>query len=425
MLMTGRAVSVICTLTIGGLVAALIYDSVGPNTGRTARLVGAAIGGLTVFSYWPVVIWSPLMRVDMLAIMLTAMGLWLAVRSSRRPWLLHLAVLSFVLAAYTKQTCVTAPIAVLIVSLMTDWRHALRAYALGLVAGLTALFVLTWSTDGGFLRHILLYNINTFSVAGAVRIARSQTQQFVFLLLALYGLAAGWKWLAGSPGWKAPAAFSRYLKHHAQARPIVMLTLYLILATLMLVTTGKSGASLNYLIEWMCIWSVLIGILVAAALEPVLTASARQRDAAGPANLGWFASLVPAVLAAQILIMPTARNPNGTDPAILAQLDALVAKIADARQPVLSKDMVLLQKAGKSVPWEPGIFAELANTGRWDERLITDMIAARAFAFIVTRGYPDTWTHDDPFTPAVDRAIQEAYPRTEELGGRLIHLPPA
>ena len=31
----------------------------------------------------------------------------------------------------------------------------------------------------------------------------------------------------------------------------------------MLVTAGKSGATMNYFIEWMCVWSVLIGLLVA------------------------------------------------------------------------------------------------------------------------------------------------------------------
>ena len=38
----------------------------------------------------------------------------------------------------------------------------------------------------------------------------------------------------------------------------------------MLATLGKSGAKLNYMIDWMCIWSVLIGILVTSVLGSLL-----------------------------------------------------------------------------------------------------------------------------------------------------------
>jgi len=135
--------------------------------------------------------------------------------------------------------------------------------------------------------------------------------------------------------------------------------------------------------------------------------------------------LLPVMLVPQVMIMPTGRYDVGHDLARDRELDALVAQIKDATRPVLSDDMVLLLKAGKPVPWEPAIFAELATTGRWDERRITDMIAGHAFAFVVTHGHSGTRPYDDRFTPAVDRAIEEAYPTTKELGGRTLHLPPA
>jgi hypothetical protein len=76
------------------------------------------------------------------------------------------------------------------------------------------------------------------------------------------------------------------------------------------------------------------------------------------------------------------------------------------------------------MPWEPAIFAELANTGRWDQRLILDKISNLSFAFIVTHGHAGERTYDERFTPGVDQAIQRAYPRTEELGDLTLHLPP-
>ena len=76
------------------------------------------------------------------------------------------------------------------------------------------------------------------------------------------------------------------------------------------------------------------------------------------------------------------------------------------------------------MPWEPAIFAELATTGRWDERLITNMITAHAFAFVITQGHSGTPLYDSRFTPAVDRAIEQAYPKTKEFGGQTLHFPP-
>jgi hypothetical protein len=126
----------------------------------------------------------------------------------------------------------------------------------------------------------------------------------------------------------------------------------------------------------------------------------------------------------QMRTLPASRDFGFANLTQIHELDDLVARIKGANQPVLSEDMVLLMKAGKEVPWEPAIFNELASTGRWDERLILDMISTRAFAFVVTRGRAGEEILDGRFTPAVGRAIQEAYPRTEEQGGRTVHLPP-
>jgi hypothetical protein len=104
-------------------------------------------------------------------------------------------------------------------------------------------------------------------------------------------------------------------------------------------------------------------------------------------------------------------------------LGQLLAVVEYAKRPVLSDDMVLLMKAGKQVPWEPAIFAELASTGRWDERQITDMIVAHDFAFVITTGHPGMPIYDSRYDPAVSRAIEAAYPYSQKCGGRIVHRP--
>ncbi len=423
-LAAGRGISLLCTLVTGGLAAALAYDVVRSNVPRAAGFTGAAVAGLTVFCYWPIVFWSMLMRVDMMAVALSFLGVWLAARSFRRPWLLYLAVLSFVLAVYTKQTSIAAPLAVLLIGLAVDRRATVKAYGLGLLLGLIALAALTWTTDGGFLRHIVLYNLNRYSIRTAIAMVLGEWPQSLFLILALGGVVAGWAALAGGLGLKRSVSSPGRIGQAAATRLMSVLTLYLVITTGMIASTGKSGAGPNYLIEWMCIWSVLIGVLVASAL-----AWSTSDDGLGDASTASgkrtaLASLLPVLLLVQVMIMPTQWYDVGADPERDRQLGELVTQIRDATRPVLSDDMVLLLKAGKQVPWEPAIFAELATNGRWDERLITNMITARAFAFVITQGHSGTPLYDRRFTPAVDRAIGEAYPRTKELGGRTLHFPP-
>jgi hypothetical protein len=246
----------------------------------------------------------------------------------------------------------------------------------------------------------------------------------IFLALALGGVVAGWKAACGGTGSTVPASFAKRVGQDATARLMAILTLGLFFTTCSLVTLGKSGAVLNYLIEWMCLWSVLIGVFVTWAFNRQIGGDGLERGQTIGIRRTMLDLLIPVMFVGQIIIIPTARDYFGEDAARNVQLAAIVDRIRAAPRPVLSDDMVLLMKAGKPVPWEPAIFAELASTGRWDERLICDRIEAGSFEFIITRGHPGEMMYDSRYTPAVDQAIRTAYPRTEDQGGRTLHFPP-
>ena len=138
-----------------------------------------------------------------------------------------------------------------------------------------------------------------------------------------------------------------------------------------------------------------------------------------PAQIGpIFLLLVPTVLIVQVLRLPVVGTEFST-PAETRELADLVVRIGAADRAVLSEDMVLLMKAGKGVPWEPAIFAELGSIGRWDERLIIDRIVAHDFSFVVTA----PGMREDRFTKPVRQAIVAAYPRTEDQAGFKLHFP--
>ena len=163
---------------------------------------------------------------------------------------------------------------------------------------------------------------------------------------------------------------------------------------------------------------MLVGTLTAAVTDKALSWIGQR-----PSGPGLFlVLLVPWLLVCQAAVMPTsaALRDDITNVPKNKELSLLVTETRNTKRPVLSYDMVLLLKAGKEVPWEPAIFAELACAGRWDERRITNMIAARDFAFVVTMGRPGT-PYDTSCGQTVSRAIEAAYPYTEEYAERTVH----
>jgi hypothetical protein len=137
--------------------------------------------------------------------------------------------------------------------------------------------------------------------------------------------------------------------------------------------------------------------------------------ASGPALPLFMAAAVAAqaALAPSAASMGVARDPR--------ELGELVTEVSEATRPVISDDMVVLLRAGKSVLWEPAIFHELALTGYWDERPFIDMIDSHTFAFFITVGdEQNQW--DGRYTPLVAEAIQKAYPVKRRIAGYLVHL---
>jgi hypothetical protein len=410
-LASGRAISLFGTLVIGALVSSLTFRAAGDDSSRFARYTGAAVAGLVFFCFYPVVAMSPLMRSDMPAIALSFLGVWFATRPARGALSLYLAMTVFVIAVYTKQTSIVAPLTMVVILYLVKPRLALKLCGFGLLVGSVPLAIMEWVTNGGFLRHLVLYNINRFSFGLLALQFEQQRPQFIFLALALISLFMAWQRTIGAKAWNGLADSRRDLASDRKTRFLAFMTLYLVLATFSLITVGKSGGGLNYFVEWMGILSVLIGMLFTEIVRWHGAPSVNRATI----TVGVF---LPILLLAQLRVLPASIHSDAENKARLEELWGLVARIRDASKPVLSEDMVLTMRAGKQVSWEPAIFTELSSTGRWDDRHIIDLIDSDYFAFVITHG------DDERHTPAVRRAIETAYPRIEWIGGREVRLPP-
>jgi hypothetical protein len=228
-----------------------------------------------------------------------------------------------------------------------------------------------------------------------------------------------WLSIAGRGG-AGFALLRERLSRSSYESTLFLFVIYFALATPMLFMVLKSGSWLNFFLEWTCVLSVLVGLNLR---EAAMSAFARDGDrpptkTSSPA----LALLMAAAVAAQAVLLTFAPNaasmwPN-RDPEELAEL---VAKVSEAPRPVISDDMVLLLRGGKSVLWEPAIFYALARSGLWDERPFVDMIGSHAFAFFVTVGDErNDWY--GRYTPLVAEAIRKAYPVKRRIAGYVLHL---
>jgi hypothetical protein len=404
-LKAGRALSVVSTVVAAGLLGGLTARLSDPR----GRVCAGAVAACLPFTLLPVLSWSPLLRVDMLGLAATYAGLMLAAQSSRRPAALYGALLAFVVACYTKQIFVSAPLAVLALSGLRDWRLALKAGACGLTAGLIVLVLLEWRTDGGFLRHILLYNVNRFSVATALQQAGLWIAAYPTFVAASALACAMWARAhlaqARERGWIA------LLRADPQVWLQALVVVYIGLTTCTLLLAGKSGASINYFIEWLCALCVPAGWLCGLAWV----------------HRGQTASVAaPAILAAQLVSVPGAigrLDATQLSQERRAQAAALYRRVAAIPGQLLSDDMVLTLRAGRSVIGEPFILAELAVKGLWDESTLIGLLKTHAFGAVITAYDPGDPTFDARYLPATQAALLAAYPIVESYGPYRLRRP--
>ena len=417
-LMAGRIVSFSATLVAGLFAGLIVHQLVRSDARRDVAAACGLIGGLMAMSFAPVTHWAPLMRVDMVATAFALAGLWCAMRAPARPRLIHAAALCFVAAVFTKQTAVAAPAATFLALLVLKPRIALAGMATALAAGLGTLGVLAWLTDGGFVRHILLYNINRFDLSRLDMIVTLGGMHLLYLAAGCIG-AALWirSRLPHYRGVRGLVELRRRIAGTQAGLGMALVLAYFALTTLMLVTVAKVGSNYNYFIDWMFVIAILAGIGCWQAVR-------FARDAGDTAPVpALSALLLPVLIGAQALFLSPPDYAERLDPVRVAELEQLSGMVRTADRPVISDDMVVLLRGGQPVMWESAIFAELASKGVWNPAPFTDRIRRGEFAFFVTDGGRGAPYFEDRYGQFMAGAIDQAYPVKRQLAGFTLHLP--
>jgi hypothetical protein len=358
----GRIISILSTWVSSILLMLIVYA---PTRDRFAALSAGVI-----FLAFPfVVYWSPLLRIDMLALTLSLAGLCLVVWQPTSPRQLVGVALLLVAAIYTRQSYgLAAPLAAFVWLLARDWRRALKLALLVGGLGLVLFILLNSFTRGGFFFNIVTANVNEF------KLDLLEYNWDRFREAALIPLCIGVASLFLIPRWN----------------PLwTLATPYLIGAALSAATIGKIGSNVNYLLELCAALSLSAGVIVASSRVHLSAYSLRA------ALLILLAFAVGKMVNVTLQDYTWELRERRAATSKLSQLESLVAETPG---PILADEyMGMLTLQGRPLVIQPFEVTQLAWSGKWDQTPLLNSINKTEFAAIILYDRPwvnERWTQE-------------------------------
>jgi hypothetical protein len=401
LLWAGRLVSWIGALGIAALLCGIIYISLPRRFGYALRIAAAATGLLYLCAD-PVLYWVPLMRVDVLGLFLTYLGLFFFISSrALNPWKVYLAFLCFFLAVWTKQNFLAAPFVCLLITFFLAPRRALRLCAVYGLAGVLVFFLGMRWTSGGFALNLITYNLHAFSLHRAIA-GLSENIIEVRLFFILFGalLLAALLRISKALAKVERAKWAARLCHGRFFFFFVVLTLHFAAAFVISFGYGKNGSNVNYFLEWTAALVALSGLAVGLLFWEMQRA---PRPTLAIMTAVIFVFFVPFQMLARTkeAMHPLPQFEIEKDQEREAY-ERMIPLIKNTPGPVLSDDMVLLVFAGKDLLYEPATMLYLEEKGRWSPSDFERRIESHEFPFIIT-------TSTQFWAPGITDAINNTY----------------
>jgi hypothetical protein len=448
------------------LTAACLYGVVRRERGPRPALLAALLFAATPW----VAQWAGYGRVDMPALGLTAVGVWLAWRPSPERWRLALSLLCFLGAFLTKQTYLAAP-------LVTALALALQRPQLGgAYVGAFAMLVLVsvgglqqWS-HGMFVQSAVVANLNPTDVFWGLRIAKL----WLALSLWLHAAAAGALLLQlaalrragrslGTSGRKensclrsgcvtytagvlrggTPAKYTVQGRHarlfvcrlsHGTAQvidawctlpvPVAAAATYLVFTLCQMPTVLKIGSDVNYLLENAFAVSLLTGLVLP---EAPLKAGSSVRFPCIALELWLLVSISAAGMGMLDLARSVSVLPWAVDHRAWQRHALLVERIRQAPGDVLAEDLSLPVVAGKSAVFEPALYDIFFETGTVGPGGIVGALAGGRFDLLLLSSPMDRpgWETDPQIMwPRAIRGVMRArYCLAERIDKYYVYVP--
>jgi hypothetical protein len=416
LLMTGRWITLGSTLALTGIVGGTVLAST-PKAPMQWKLAGAAASVGLLLTMNSVIVCAPLMRIDMLALLFSIAGFATFILLGRQQAGSYAGPMFFVLAVFTKQVCIAAPIACLSVGLLANWRQTFRAYGAAVVLGLAGLAGGSLFYGRLFLSHTITYNVAPYNLRNGL--SRPLFHLIAGLPFVIIAMASAITILIraahSGEGWLA------WLRMRMQAslfdRAVISGCAYFAMSTALLPLIGKWGADVNYFLDWDIASAFLAGLFVFKMMNG-------RRGEGVWKRLLLASLLVPAVFVFVLIdlypaILTTVRTNAEAQSIPAAQAARVVEMIRETPGTVFSEDMLLSLMGGKPPIIEMASVNYMRMKGRWDDRPLVEMIDQRRFGLIVSYGIDNI----DRYSPDMTVAISRNYILSEHLGEYYLFRP--
>jgi hypothetical protein len=411
----GRIISALCAWIASLCLGLIVYNA-------TRDRLAAYCAGFTFIAFPFVMFWSPLLRIDMLALALSLAGLCLLTWRPDSPRSFVAAALLLVAAIYTRQSyALAAPLAGFVWLLTRDWKQALRLA--GLVGGLSLILFLilnVW-TRGGFYFNIVTANVNEFKMDNLIY-HWNQFRDTALILLLIGGasfflalVSMGRKLLEERSTSDANSDIYTIIRHSVSRglNPLWALTApYLIGAALSAATIGKIGSNVNYLLELCAALSLAAGAVI--AWSGVQTAIHSLR----PVVLCLLAVAVGRLMHVSLQDFTADLRNRQAAYADLSKLESLVKETSG---PILADEfMGMLTLQGRALTIQPFEVTQLAWAGKWDQTPLLNSIKAKEYPAIII--YDRPWANERWTQEMID-AINESYFLSDIVAENKIYVP--
>jgi hypothetical protein len=423
-LLYGRLISLLSTLGTAIVLGLIVYQI------SKMKKVFPAITTSAVFLSMPYVVgWSALFRVDMLALFLSVLGLFVILKNPLENRAIYVACVFFILAAYTRQTLgLAAPLTAVIWIALRNWKKAIKFFMLYALGGLVIFGLLTFVTRGGFFFHIIKANVNPFIWKTVFNYAREILNKMPIILgiMTLY-LLIGWRFSKSYP----------------------FLVPYLLASGLVSMTIGKVGSNVNYLVELCASMSLVVGFSMAAAmnLRPVATKEEPdllfpKEEIPDPENVPghirtslWLNLGVTTVLSFLVVFQIAGLTRDSLFTRISGHRDRIKPasdyvyleeniKRSAQKGPILVDEfMGILPDNGIPLYLQPFEFVQLSDAGLWNQEPFLESIRGQEFPLILIHHFQFYPVYLERWTPEMLKAIFERYVPVELKAETVIFEP--
>ena len=343
---TGRFISVVSALLIGFLLFKIIQE-------ETGNKYIAIISSLLFFASPYIYEWTCMFRVDTLGLLFSLIGIYIVFKYQKSIGL-YLSIPFFILAVYTKQSFIAAPIASFIYLYIKDRNLAVKNAGLFAFSGIVLFLVINYVTNGQFYLHTIVYNINPYSIVHMILgyIKTIQIHTILFVFAVLYTLYTIFK--------KEVSLFPIY---------------FLIAALVAFFTAGKSGAYLNYYIELIAVSCILFGLFL-SKLQPQL----EKKDS----MLGIFFIIL---LITQLILFAHMPYVMGNTPTSGDRINGqkISSYITNTNGSIFSSNAGFIVADGKNVLFDNAVFTLIEREGLWNQSKMVDELQNKTFSIILLK----------------------------------------